>query len=146
VSDEIVHAVDIFPTIAAIAGAKVPNDRPLDGVDQSAFFTGKSEKSGREGIIIFCADRLQAVKWRNFKVHFYLQETMVSPAVKLPIPLLFDLYTNPQEVTDKVVPDSWVIGPALKMIADFEASVKKHPLIPMGTPDPYTPPASSQKT
>ena len=57
----------------------------------------------------------------------------------LPIPLLFDLYTNPQEITDKVVPDSWVIGPALKMIGEFEASVKKYPLIPMGTPDPYTP-------
>jgi len=26
------------------------------------------------------------------------------------------------------------------MVAEFEASVKKHPLIPMGTPDPYTPP------
>lgn len=96
-----------------------------------------------EGIIIFCADRLQAVKWRNFKIHFYLQETMVSPAMKLPIPLLFDLYTNPQEITDKTVPDSWVIGPALKMIGEFEASVKKYPLIPMGTPDPYTPPVVS---
>jgi len=26
------------------------------------------------------------------------------------------------------------------MVAEFDASVKKHPLIPMGTPDPYTPP------
>lgn len=143
VSDGIVHAVDVFPTLAALAGARVPNDRPIDGVDQAAFFTGKSEKSGREGIIIFCADRLQAVKWRNFKIHFYLQETAVSPAVKLPLPLLFDLYTNPQEITDKTVPNSWVVGPALKMVGEFEASVKKYPLIPMGTPDPYTPPRTS---
>jgi arylsulfatase len=28
------------------------------------------------------------------------------------------------------------------MVAEFEASVKKHPLIPMGTPDPYRPPAA----
>jgi hypothetical protein len=28
----------------------------------------------------------------------------------------------------------------LKMVAEFEVSVKKHPLIAMGTPDPYTPP------
>jgi arylsulfatase len=42
--------------------------------------------------------------------------------VKLPIPLLFDLYTNPQEITGKVITDSWVIGPALKMIAEFEAT------------------------
>jgi len=26
------------------------------------------------------------------------------------------------------------------MVGEFEASVKKHPLIAMGTPDPYTPP------
>jgi arylsulfatase A-like enzyme len=140
ISDEIVHGVDLFPTLAGIAGAAVPNDRPIDGVDQSNFFMGKTEKSGREGILIWCADRLQAVKWRNFKMHFYKQETMVSPALKLGIPLLFNLYTNPREDEDKVVHDSWVAGPALKMVAEFEASVKKHPLIAMGTPDPYTPP------
>jgi arylsulfatase len=28
----------------------------------------------------------------------------------------------------------------LKMVADFEASLKRHPLIEMGTPDPYVPP------
>jgi hypothetical protein len=31
-------------------------------------------------------------------------------------------------------------GPALKMVGEFEASVKKYPLIPMDTPAPYTPP------
>jgi arylsulfatase A-like enzyme len=85
VSDEIVHAVDLFPTLAKLAGAEVPKDRPIDGVDQSDFFTGKMGKSARDGILIWCADRLQAVKWKNFKVHFYQQETMVSPPVKLAI-------------------------------------------------------------
>ena len=140
VSDEIVHGVDLFPTLAAIVGAAVPKDRPIDGVDQSNFLTGKSEKSARAGILIWCADRLQAVKWRNFKVHFYKQDTMVSPAVKLGIPLLFNLYTNPREDEEKMVTDSWIIGPALKMVAEFEESTKQHPLIAMGTPDPYTPP------
>jgi len=73
-------------------------------------------------------------------VHFYKQETMVSKAAKLGIPLLFNLYTNPREDEEKVATETWVIGPILKMVAAFEASVKKHPLIPMGTPDPYTPP------
>lgn len=140
VSDEIVHGADIFPTLAAIAGAKVPDDRPIDGKDQSDFFTGKNPKSAREAIPVWCADRLQAVKWRNFKVHFYQQETMVSPALKLGIPLLFNLYTNPREEVDKTATDSWVIGPVLKVVAEFEESVRKHPLIAMGTPDPYTPP------
>jgi arylsulfatase len=124
VSDEMVHGVDLFPTLASIAGAAVPKDRPIDGVDQSNFLTGKAEKSAREGILIWCADRLQAVKWRNFKVHFYQQETMVSPPIKLAIPLLFNLYTNPREDEDKVITDSWIFGPVLKMVAEFEASIK----------------------
>jgi arylsulfatase A-like enzyme len=32
VSDEIVHAIDLFPTLAGITGADVPKDRPIDGV------------------------------------------------------------------------------------------------------------------
>ena len=140
VSDEIVHAVDLFPTVASLAGAAVPKDRPIDGLDQSAFFLGKADKSARDGILIWCADRLQAVKWHNYKVHFYQQETMVSPAVKLPVPLLINLYTNPCEEADKPTVDSWVVAPVLKMVGAFEASVTQHPLIPMGTPDPYMPP------
>ena len=140
VSDELVHGVDLFPTIAHLTGASVPADRPIDGVDQSGFFLGQSVKSAREGIPIWCADRLQAVKWRHYKVHFYQQDTMVSPPVRLPVPFLFDLYVNPREDADKPSLDTWVVGPVLKIVGDFEASVKKNPLIPMGTPDPYVPP------
>lgn len=81
----------------------------------------------------------QAVKWRNYKLHFYLQETMVSAPMKLGIPMLFDLYDNPQEDPAKPCIQSWVIGPILKMVGAFEESTKKYPLIPMGTPDPYLP-------
>ena len=54
--------------------------------------------------------------------------------------VLFHLYSNPREDQDKVITDSWVFGPVLKMVGEFEASAKKYPLIAMGTPDPYTPP------
>ena len=81
------HGVDMFATLAKLAGAKVPDDRPMDSVDQSDFFLGKSEKSTREGFPIWCADRLTAVKWRNWKLHFYRQDTMFDPPVKLGIPL-----------------------------------------------------------
>ena len=64
----------------------------------------------------------------------------MAPAVKLPIPDLFNLYTNPQEDENKTTLDTWVVGPVLKMVGAFEESVKKYPLVPMGTPDPYQPP------
>jgi len=52
VSNEIVHVVDLLPTLGKIADYDVPNDRIIDGVDQLAFFTGKQKKSNREGFII----------------------------------------------------------------------------------------------
>jgi arylsulfatase A-like enzyme len=134
VSNEIVHGVDLFPTLAKIAGAKVPSDRAIDGVDQSDFFLGKSEKSNREGFPIWVDDRLQAVKLRNWKLHLY---TMTDPPVKLGVPNLYNLYTDPRE--EKPVVDTWVAHPMFKIIGEFEQSLTRYPLIPMGTPDPYDP-------
>jgi arylsulfatase len=38
-----------------------------------------------------------------------------------------------------LVPDGWVGGPMMKVVAEFEESLKKYPPIAPGTPDPYTP-------
>jgi arylsulfatase len=139
VSNEIVHGVDMFATLAKIGAAKVPDDRPIDSMDQSDFFLGKTEKAAREGFPIFCAERLQAVKWRNWKLHFMRQDTMFDPPVKNPVPTIYNLFTDPRE--EKPTPDSWVVGPVLGIVGAYEQSVKKHPLIQMGTPDPYVPEA-----
>src|SRR4029077_11588326 len=37
VTDDIIHITDLFPTLAHVAGATVPADRPIDGVDQLDF-------------------------------------------------------------------------------------------------------------
>jgi len=138
VSNEIVHGVDMFATLAKIAGAKVPNDRPMDSLDQSEFFLGKSEKSAREGFPIWGADILLAVKWRNWKLHFYKQDTMFDPPLKLGIPFIINLYADPRE--EKPTVDTWVVTPMLKTVGAFNATTIDIPLIPMGTPDPYMPP------
>jgi len=52
-SDEIVHAMDLFPTLAKLAGGKVPKDRVIDGIDVSKFILGKQKKSGRDGFIVY---------------------------------------------------------------------------------------------
>jgi len=40
-SNGIVSIHDLYPTLAKIAGAKVPRDRPIDGVDQLPLLTGQ---------------------------------------------------------------------------------------------------------
>jgi arylsulfatase A-like enzyme len=141
-SNEIVHEVDTFVTFAKIAGAQVPQDRPIDGVDQADFLLGKTEKSNREGFPVFVADRLEAVKWRNWKVVFYdEQRDWWTPPAKLGQPKAFDLITDPkEEYPATALRNTWNAGPALKIVAEFEQSLKKYPPIAPGTPDPYTPP------
>jgi arylsulfatase A-like enzyme len=143
VSNEIVHEVDTFTTFAKIAGASLPLDRPIDGVDQTDFFFGKSEKSLREGFPVFVADRLEAIKWRNWKVVFYdEQRDWWTPPTKLGSPKAFNLITDPKEEYPQTgLLSSWIAGPAIKVMVDFEQSLKKYPPIAPGTPDPYKPPA-----
>jgi arylsulfatase A-like enzyme len=44
VSDQIVSSLDVLPTAVALAGGKLPTDRPIDGVDLTPYLTG--EKTG----------------------------------------------------------------------------------------------------
>jgi arylsulfatase len=67
---------------------------------------------------------------------------MFDPPVKNPVPTIHNLYTDPRE--EKLAVDTWVVGPMLRIVGEFEQSVKKYPLIPMGTPDPYLPPAAQR--
>ncbi len=140
VSNEMCHAVDLFSTMAAIGGAPLPEDRPVDGVDLVPFLAGDREESGREAILCFVSDRLHAVKWRNWKLHLIWQEYMLDPAIELGVPRLFNLFEDPRERHDVFLPDnSWALQPAMAHVDAFRASTDEFPPIPVGTPDPYRP-------
>ena len=111
-------------------------------MDQTDFLLGKSEKSNREGFPVFVADRLEAVKWRNWKVVFYdEQRDWWTPPAKLGVPKAFDLITDPKEEYPATgLRHSWFAGPAMQIVVEFEHSLKQYPPIAPGTPDPYTPP------
>jgi arylsulfatase A-like enzyme len=47
-SDAIFSTLDFLPTFATLCGFDVPDDRPIDGVDQTALLLGKNEAGNRE--------------------------------------------------------------------------------------------------
>ena len=77
---------------------------------------------GREWFPVFSGTELYAVKWRNWKVHFFWQERM-------------------DESLNMAFRHAWVLHAITKALAPFQESLKKYPPIPMGTSDPYTPAA-----
>jgi arylsulfatase A-like enzyme len=65
-----VSIMDFFPTFARLAGGKVPDDRPIDGVDQTDLFLGTSETGRRDHLLTFVGADLVAARWKQFR--FYL--------------------------------------------------------------------------
>ena len=142
VNNEIVHLVDLFPTLANLAGAKVPNDRAIDGIDMSEFFLGKSTKSGRESIVVYVGEDLAAVKWRNWKIHFMRIDHKYSTVQKFSTaPWVVNLIQDPGETRQVAEPDNgWIQYPFTKVMKDWMGSVEKYPHVPLGAPDDYRPP------
>ena len=141
VSDEIVHAMDLFPTFAQIAGGEVPTDRVIDGIDMTEFFVGDSPASGREGFIVYMGNDVFGVKWRDWKLHFNEQTGWNGVLRDYTMPRVYNLMNDPGENDNVLFPHTWVPKAALPQLEDHVASLKEFPPIPTGAPDPYEPPA-----
>jgi len=139
VSNEIVHVADLYTTLARVAGARIPQDRPIDGVDQLDFFMGTREKSKREGFVFYIKNELRAVKWRNWKMHLVWEPEPNAGPHHLESPYLFNLIQDPKEETDVHTAASWARTPMRRMIHELQQSLKAHPPIPPGAPDDYVP-------
>ena len=141
VSNEIVHVVDLLPTLGKIAGYEVPSDRKIDGVDQLEFFTGKKKESNRDGFIVYNNDDVYGYKWRNWKMHLFELENMNSDAKRLNVPRIHNLISDPKEEYNMSSEATWVLPVMFKKIVEFQGSLVEEPPIALGTPDPYTPPS-----
>ena len=146
VSNEIVHVTDLYATLARVVGARLPADRPIDGVDQLDFFRGKQPKSNREGFVYYIKQELRAAKWRNWKMHFVWEPEPNAGPNHLESPYLFNLIQDPKEETDVHTPASWARTPIRRMVHAFQENLKKHPPIPPGAPDNYVPGTKHRET
>ncbi len=143
VSNEIVHEMDLFPTLAAAAGGTVPEDRIIDGVNQVDFMKGITEKSPRDSVIVYVGSEIFAVKWHDWKAAFKENDTGYgSPVKDFPTPVIYDLINDPREewpVSSSVQSNSWIGGPVFQALNAHLQTLVDEPPIATGTPDPYVP-------
>jgi arylsulfatase len=140
-SDDIMHVTDWFTTMLHAAGLQAPTDRVIDGVNQLDWLTGKTATSGRDAYIYWMGREMYGVKWRNFKLVLVAQKYMSDAAAKLPTPRLINLTTDPQEREAVSLPylHSWTAAHFNRILAEFESSVHREPLIPAGAPVDHKP-------
>jgi arylsulfatase len=144
VSNELVHEVDFFTTLVKAGGGTVPSERQIDGMDMSDFLLGDAEKSGRDVVLCLQGNRLQAAKWRQWKLHLFTQDDFYSTWSANNVPIIYNLEWDPREEHQIDFPHAWVIHPMAAAAGAFLLTLALEPPIKPGTPDPYTPPAPGE--
>ena len=121
------------PTCKA-RGRDLPQDRILDGVDQSEFLMGKSEKSARESVVIYIGNELFGVKWRNWKMLIKELDEESYAIQNMAYPSIYNLIVDPKEEEPETfyLDDTWVDAPLWQVIENHKASIENDP----GAPDP----------
>lgn len=104
VNDELLTAMDLYPTFAKLAGAKIPNDKVIDGKDIWPVLQGKS-KSPHETFFYYNKETLEAVRSGKWKMRVAGKES----------PALYNLENDISESTD-----------VLKEHPDIAAMLQKH--------------------
>jgi arylsulfatase A-like enzyme len=133
--------MDFFPTLAAFAGGKLPDDRPIDGVDQSDLLLGRSDTGRRDALLTFVGPDLVAARWKQFRTYFadvapgrsgwgganLLPGTGSSAAPMNGYPKVFNIESDPREEHNIGALYEWVIGPTLKVVEEYKASIRRYP-------------------
>jgi len=66
VSDAIFATIDFMPTFANLAGFKVPEDRTIDGLDQTELLLGKSDEGARDNFL-YLNNAVRQGKWKYLR-------------------------------------------------------------------------------
>ena len=156
VSNQMISHMDWLPTILAAAGEADITEKllvgheaagktfkiHLDGYNQLPFLTGETDKSPRIDFFYFSDDGdLLAMRYDNWKIVFgeqRLRGTMqlwAEPFVKLRVPKMFNLRTDPFEFADITSNTYWdwlathayLVVPAQKIVGDFLATFREYP-------------------
>jgi arylsulfatase A-like enzyme len=140
VTEEMVAALDWYPTLAGLIGEsdRVPTDRPIDGMDMSAFMLGNAATSGRENYLYMGVDaEVISAKWKTFKVHFRHTEeySWTAPYITRQVPMVMNLINDPHEEIDLMDAEltyGWVIGLAAAPLMELAQSQAQYPNIAPG--------------
>ena len=121
-SSAIFSTLDFMPTFANLAGYKVPDDRIIDGVDQTELLLGKSESGARDNFYYFAQFEMHGVrkgKWKlrlpNLKrIYRYVKDRGTSGVE------LYDLESDTGEKKNVADQNPRIVGELLALAKGFQ--------------------------
>ena len=119
--------MDIYTTSLKLAGAEIPSDRVVDGVDlrPALFETGKTN---RKTLFYYRGTRLMAVRMGPWKAHYFTRPAYRREAMKKhDPPLLFQLEHDPSEKRNVASDHSDVIAAIQKEVEQHKAKLRVAP-------------------
>ena len=133
-SKEVVTTMDLLPTIAAIAGAELPQ-WTIDGKNILPIIEGQpGAKSPHEAIYFYDGVELQAVRTGQWKLHFsHSYRTVIQPGVDGEPGLeelrdlelsLYDLEQDPSEATNLAAQHPELVSQLTTAATAFDADLK----------------------
>lgn len=106
-SDDVFDLMDLFNTAINLAGAtdQIPNDRYIDGIDQTSFLLHDTGQSKRDCVYFWWGREFMSVRLREYKLHLkvvipqttHMQIDMATVQNVGLAPWLFNLYIDPKE-------------------------------------------------
>ncbi len=119
--------MDLFTTSLKLAGADVPGDRPIDGLDIRPLLFGTGTVT-REAYFYYRGTRLMAARSGDFKAHYMTQSAYGQPKHEEHTPpLLFNLRLDPSETHNVATNNPAVLGQIAQAVEKHKAALQPAP-------------------
>ncbi len=124
VRQDIVSSLDLLPTCAALAEAKLPTNRVLDGYDLRGFLTDQ-QPAPRDAMFYYRGEQLYAVRQGPYKAHFITRSAYGrDKPVRHDTPELYHLGIDPGEKRNIAKDHPEVVASLTKLAEEHKAGVK----------------------
>ncbi|UCH41331.1 MAG: sulfatase-like hydrolase/transferase [Gammaproteobacteria bacterium] len=135
VAGDIVHVTDLFTTIARLGGAtdKIPRDRIIDGIDQTALLLNGDTHGRRDYVFLYNINKLEAVVKEQIKLA--IPGGNIENAI---IADFYNLFRDPQErypVSTEI--GAWGGAKFVRMVMRHQMRKQKYPDEPPALGKPY---------
>ncbi|MBN1818506.1 MAG: sulfatase-like hydrolase/transferase [Sedimentisphaerales bacterium] len=119
--------LDVFPTLAELAGAVMPEDRIYDGYSLVPLLTGKGPGK-RDIMVYYRGTQLRALRKGPWKIHLFTKtEYMGQKIQKHDPPLLFHVEIDPGEQYEVGNQHPEIMADLLEEVKKHQATVKPRP-------------------